>query len=201
MGPHPALRISPRYDADDWGRLEPDVAADWPRAVAIFRDRIEGRFIRYADELIKDDHSGFVILAIDAIVAETLEQFIQGVGETPWKKGETYFVNLLTGRFFPKGFDADTAARFYTEIRCGLLHQAETKGQTLVRRGRKSIVEKTKDGEGMIIDVTRFHDGLKTALDAYCKALVEPGEADLRTNFWTKMNGIAQVRLNRVALF
>jgi hypothetical protein len=201
MGPHHALRISPRFDATYWQRLNLDEETDWPRAVEVFRDRIEGRFVRYANDLLKDLSSGFVVLAIDAIVAETLEQFIQGVGETPWKKGEDYFVSLLTGRFFPEGFDKETASRFYTEIRCGLLHQAETKGQTLVRRGREKMVEKTSDGIGMIIDVVKFHESLRTAIDAYGKALVEAGEADLRKKFWNKMDGIARIRENRVALF
>lgn len=201
MGPHPALRISPKYDADDWRRLNPEDPKDWQCAVAIFRDRIEGRFIRYADDLVKDEHSGFVVLAIDCLVVEALEQFIKGETETPYKKGESYFVNLLTGDYFPRGFDEDTARRFYQEIRCGLLHQAETKGMTLVRRGRENLVERTPDGKGMVIDVMRFHESLKHAIEAYSQALVDPSKTDLRSRFWTKMDGIARVRENRVALF
>ena len=73
------LRISPNYTVVHWEELQQANEAHWHRAVAIVRDRLEGRFLRYADQVLSDIHSGFVVLAIDRLVAETIQQFIEGL--------------------------------------------------------------------------------------------------------------------------
>ena len=71
------LRISPKYTADDWDKLNIKKKADWPLAVAIVRDRLHGRFIHFADKCLKEDYSGFVVLSIDCLLVETIQQFIR----------------------------------------------------------------------------------------------------------------------------
>lgn len=82
--------VSPNYRADDWRRLNLDRAdsPDWSKAVHIFYDRIQGRFLAPVEAIEKhpDDNikwfSGFAILAIDCLLIETLYQFYNGVNET-----------------------------------------------------------------------------------------------------------------------
>jgi hypothetical protein len=47
--------------------------------VNVIRDRLEGRFLRFASNCLTAKHSGFVVLAIDCLLAETIQQFIDGV--------------------------------------------------------------------------------------------------------------------------
>ena len=62
------LRISPKYTSSDWAALDRTDAAHWPKAVAIVRDRLHGRFLHFADKCLKDDYSGFVVLSIDCLL-------------------------------------------------------------------------------------------------------------------------------------
>lgn len=77
------MRISPRFFAADWLALDAHVTKDWVRAVEIFEDRIEGRFLQPIRSTISNRWSGFAVLALDALLVETLQQFWEGVRRTP----------------------------------------------------------------------------------------------------------------------
>ena len=138
-----ALRISPRYTSRDWSKLLKFNAADWPMAAAIVRDRLEGRFLKFTDSALVDPFSGFVVLAIDSLLAETIQQFRTGdtTGRDANGKGRSkrLVTDFLSGLRFQPAFDVDARIRFYEDIRCGLLHQAEAKRMWLVRRGEKTV--------------------------------------------------------------
>ena len=74
-----ALRISPKYTSLDWQALDSNAPKDWSKAADVVRDRLDGRFLRFASNCLKSKHSGFVVLAIDSILAETIQQFKDGV--------------------------------------------------------------------------------------------------------------------------
>jgi hypothetical protein len=78
-----ALRISPKYRSSDWQALSIHTSSDWARAAEIVRDRLEGRFLRFADSWLTDAFSGFVVLSVDCLLAETIQQF--RTGETDGK--------------------------------------------------------------------------------------------------------------------
>lgn len=82
------LRISPQYTADEWGKLDENREEHWPSAVAMLRDRIEGRFLRHAQQCLKSPDSGFVVLAIDCLLLETLQQFRCGIVDGRGKSEE-----------------------------------------------------------------------------------------------------------------
>ena len=63
-----ALLISPRYTSLDWQALDSSNPKDWLKAADIIRDRLDGRFLRFASICLKDKHSGFVVLAIDCLL-------------------------------------------------------------------------------------------------------------------------------------
>jgi hypothetical protein len=128
-----ALRISPRYTSLDWKKLNANDPNDWANAAEIVRDRLNGRFLRFASKCLKDRDSGFVVLAIDSLVAETIQQFIEGITNGHARSRET-FKRFLEGTRFQPDFDADARHAFYSDIRCGLLHQAEAKKMWLIRR-------------------------------------------------------------------
>lgn len=195
-----ALRISPRYTSVDWQRLDSRNAKDWSTAAEIVRDRLEGRFLRFASDCLKKKYSGFVVLAIDCLLAETLQQFMEGItdGSGQSKKMITEF---LKGMRFQPYFDADARKAFYVDIRCGLLHQAEAKKMWLIRRKQPSLLQQTAGGEGYIIDVERFHAALQASFDEYLKSIIESSNEPLRSNLWKKMDHICSVRTARGALY
>ncbi|MBN8645283.1 MAG: hypothetical protein J0L61_08615 [Planctomycetes bacterium] len=192
------LRISPKYTAKDWEKLDKAKPADWPKAVKIVRDRLHGRFLHFADKCLKDDFSGFVVLAIDCLLAETLQQFIDGVTNGHGRSKELSKKFLGGSRFQPSFNTDDIRGAFYSDIRCGLLHQAEAKNKWLIRRKQKALLKLV--GDGYLIDVERFHTAIKGSLRDYFADLCNPARTDLRDNLWTKMDHICSVRAARGAM-
>lgn len=191
--PIDALKISPKYDSRAWTALDIAKPAHWPRAEAILRDRLDGRFLRFANDWISDPFSGFVVLAIDSLLAETIQQFRNGA--TSGKgKSEQYLKAFLSGARFQPDFDSQARDGFYHDIRCGLLHQAEAKEMWRVKRGRSRLLEPAPAGHGYIIDVQRFHSAIQGTLEDYCADLLEPQNDRLRLALWTKMDHIFRIR-------
>lgn len=93
------MRISPRYTSDDWKRLSFETEADWDTAIDILTDRIEGRFLRPVAMIERYEFAGFATMAIDCLLIETLQQFVEGMPKTPGWEGEKYFVKYLTVYF------------------------------------------------------------------------------------------------------
>jgi hypothetical protein len=194
-----ALRISPKYTSDHWQALDQQRSADWPTAVDIVRDRIEGRFLRFANDWLKDEYSGFVVLAIDCLLVETVQQFIDGLPDGNEQSGRL-FKKFLEGPRFQPAFNTKKARQdFYKDIRCGLLHQAEAKNQWLIRRQQATLLQKVGLG-GYILDVKLFHKAIQDSLEDYFADIRKAERADLRANLWTKMNHICNVRVARGAL-
>jgi hypothetical protein len=102
------MLISRNYTAKDWKSLTFKTEDEWQKAVDIFLDRIETRYLIHIDRIIKHRTSGFAVLALDCTLIETLEQFRRGKQKTPSRKVEAYFVAFLTGTSFNKHFDKDT---------------------------------------------------------------------------------------------
>src|SRR5208282_2589004 len=122
------MYISPRYRVSNWKILNFSAPSDWRIAVRVLEDRLNARFFDAVEAIQEQDFSGFAVLALDCLLIETLQQFKEGVAETPRRKCEEYFVNFLTAAPFASYFDRATASTFYDHFRCGILHQAEIKG-------------------------------------------------------------------------
>ncbi len=198
-GPHiDALRISPRFTSEDWFALDRHRRTDWIQAASIVKDRLEGRFLRYAGNCLRSPYSGFVVLSIDSLLLETLQQFREGIIDGH-KQSKRLVTAFLQGRRFQPDFDAAARSSYFTDIRCGLLHQAEARHMWLIRRGEPRMLGPSPNGEGYIIDVRLFHHAVRKSLHDYLRELVDPEHDDLRTHLWTKMDHISNVRVQRGA--
>ena len=200
-----ALRISPTYTSRHWAALSRTDSADWPMAAAIVRDRLEGRFLKFADSALVDPFSGFVVLAIDSLLAETIQQF--RTGDTTGKdangrgRSKRHVMDFLSGPRFQPAFDSDARVRFYEDIRCGLLHQAEAKEMWLVRRGQKAMLQRVAGSKGYVMDVKLFHAAVRQSLEDYFRDIVNPSRDETRVNLWTKMDHICRIREARGLLY
>lgn len=188
-----STRISPKYTTDDWKLLSFNDETDWHRAVEIFRDRYESRFFRFIDRLDQYQYSGFLIVAIDCLLIETLQQFFLGIKESPERKNKKLFVDFLTNTSFSRYFDEEKADRFYKCIRCGLLHQSEVKGSSKILIDEKTpLVKNPEQGYGLIINRRLFHKELFSVYLQYINdLLMDNGNKELRLNFRKKMDFIA----------
>jgi hypothetical protein len=172
------MYISPRYSVNNWKILNLSTPSDWRTAVRVLKDRLNARFFDAAEAIDQQDFAGFAVLALNCLLIETLQQSKEGVHETPRRRGEQYFVNFLTtAPFFPY-FTKASAAKFYCHFRCGILHQAEIKASSKVRRVGP-LVAPTPDGAT-----------LRKAFAAYLRALRNRSDALLFQHFVNKMNHI-----------
>lgn len=128
--------------------------------------------------------NGFSIMANCCLLIETLESFING-WETTNRKSEKAFKSFLKRENRFKNFKS-FESQFYTNVRCGILHQAETTGGwKIVRRG-EMFDEKT-----LTINATRFLSEVEKTLKEYSQKLEkEEWDSELWDNFRRKMRSV-----------
>jgi len=188
------MRISRKYRVADWTALDFGAEDGWQRGVDILADRIKSRVLDIVRQFEGLEVAGFIVLAVDCLLIETLQQFREGVAETPRWKGEEYFVKFLTETRFRRFFDQVSARKFYDHVRCGILHQSEVKGDSRVVIGRRSpLIERVDQGNGLVVNRKVFHRELVLTCDEYLAELRNPANADLREKFKRKMDHICRV--------
>jgi hypothetical protein len=186
------LSISPKYTVQDWRALDFSREEDWQKAVDIFEDRIRGRFLNMIDYIQYELFAGFAVMALDCLLIETLQQFREGVHQTPGGHSEEYFRKFLTQTAFGEHFDEKTAECFYTHIRCGILHQTEIKGSSRIRIDTPDLVRWTDDRRGLVINRKKFHRKLVEVFENYVAQLRDSASQGLREKFKNKMDAICE---------
>ena len=187
------MKISPEYTVDDREALAFTTEEEWQKAVNILEDRLRGRFFDIVEKIERHEFAGFAVLALDCLLIEILQQFREGMSETPRWEGSNHFVSFLTETSFSSDFNKITAGMFYDQIRCGILHQAEVKQSSLVRIDTDEMVQLTPDGQGLIINREKFHQELETVFEQYVADIRNPANSEQRAHFRQKMNHICRV--------
>lgn len=188
------VNISPNYNKDSYLNLNLTLQsneADWNTAVAILKDRIEGRYINQIDLLSNDvNANGFTIMALNCLLIETLYQFKEGKDKTPARQNKEVYSDFLMQEF-PREFNSQRIAEsFYTDIRCGILHSAQTKNES--RLSDREDITVTFEGNTLVVSVKGISSLLKTYFDHYLQRLVDPNEVTLRNNFINKMKFVCR---------
>lgn len=162
------------------------------RALEAAEDRAAcGRFIaerfyeRYFEPTVNaPSRHGFTLMAIGCLVIEALESFYEGKAHS--KDGSAKMFEQFFKR--PTGLECFGRGKkdwFYKEIRCAILHQAETVAGWRLRRRGKLLDE----GE-RAINAKRFVELLQSAVDAYAGQL--EGNPTVWKKFKKKMNAVCK---------
>lgn len=109
MGKEP-LRIAPKgrgehWTIEDYQKIDFAQEEGWQRAIDIFEDRIQWRFLEIIAQIERNEFAGFAVMALDCLLIETLQQFYEGQETTPPRKSKEYFCRFLTETSFGKYFD------------------------------------------------------------------------------------------------
>lgn len=165
---------------------------DWDKAIKIFEDRIEGRFFSVID-VIKNrqnyNQDGFAIMALECLLIETLMQFREGYDMTPRGVNKDKYATFLM-RELPEVFPNKTIAEiFYTDIRCGILHSAETKNGSQLTFNKEDVVERINSNT-ISVDVEKMTNRVREYYYYYIEELREGNNNILRDNFLKKMDSI-----------
>ena len=196
MNQRESIEVAPGKTAEDWWALRPsllrrDEGAWRIAAEKFFLGRLTERYLRPV-EILRDvgqwSGEGFAILTILCGIVEFLESTVQGVnychaGEGPpgvheYSSSSKLFTSFLTERPpFAEKFDDELAAQFYAHIRCGLLHEARTKGGWRIhaKSPNRSLVDRTE----RIVFRDDFLSALQDFVSSYSATLrIDPGQQD-----------------------
>lgn len=188
------INISPSYNKDSYLNLNIALRSsesDWNMAVAILKDRIEGRYLNQID-LLSDNinANGFTIMALNCLLIETLYQFKEGKDKTPSCHNKEAYSDFLMQEF-PLVFNTKNIAEsFYTDIRCGILHSAQTQNGSRLS-DREDIVV-SFEGNVLVVSVKGVSSLLKIYFEHYLQKLSDPNEVTLRKNFIKKMRFVCR---------
>jgi hypothetical protein len=191
------MLISRSFTVDDWKALTFGSEVDWEKAVTMFLDRMETRYLEHIRRILRRRTSGFAALALDCAVIEMMEQFRRGEPKTPSGKGKKFFVSFLTETSFSPDVSKEQARVFYKNIRCGLLHQTEAEDSLVKRNNTRPIIAFTNDHKGVVVNAKVFHQRLEQVIREYAENLKDPKSEKEREAFRTKMNFICRIEGKR----
>jgi hypothetical protein len=160
-----------------------EAAKNKRKIAALISSRFTERYL--APTLSKQNvKHGFASIAIGCLMLEALESFRQGWPNTK-NKSKAAFCSFFDAHDEFADFRSHSE-RFWYDVRCGILHQAETRGGWLVSRSG-ALFDKSKRK----VNATAFVRRLGRVLKAYCRGLERAGwDSDVWTACRTKMNAI-----------
>jgi hypothetical protein len=156
-----------------------EVAADRRALGEFLVERFNERYFAPIED--SASKHGFTVLAVACLVVETLESFYQGRADTR---------NVST-QMFRDFFARDTRLKvlgggddwFYKDIRCGILHQSESRAGWRVLRSGPLL-----DKDSKAINATAVLRALRRAVESYAKQLQT--DEVVWNNFRKKMNAV-----------
>lgn len=171
--------------------------ADWQIAIDYFEKRICERFIEPINILIESEIKktavekkfGFTVLAIDFMLVETIQSFIEGKSNTIGKSKKVFKRFLMERDNFKDYFESKfDPGDFYTNFRCGILHQSQTFGETKVW----AIGELIRNvGKYIIVNRELFHEKVIAEFNLYLQKLRKQDDNNLIEKFKDKMDYIS----------
>ncbi|MBI5237594.1 MAG: hypothetical protein HY887_04145 [Deltaproteobacteria bacterium] len=130
-------------------------------------ERFTERYITPLSGNPKTKH-GFCTMAVSCLLIEALESFRQGWPNTDGKSKAAFssFFSRCSEQGSELGVFSKHSKDFYINVRCGILHQAETTNGWLIHR-KGPLFDPAKK----IINATKFHKELGACLQSYCDKL------------------------------
>lgn len=171
------IRLSSSVTVSRYEELEKQ--EDRASLAKFIQERFEERY--FLPMLDSQSKHGFTFMAIGCLVVETLEAFYQGRADT---KGASKAVfREFFNRYAPLsqfGHDGDW---FFENIRCGILHQGETRDGWRIKRSGLLL-----DKERKSINADQFVIELRKAVAMYGQHLMV--NDDCWKNFKKKMKSV-----------
>lgn len=151
-------------------------------------EAIRRRFTdRYITPVRGKNKHGFTMMAVSCLMIEALESFRQGWETSEGRSKAAFCFFFDTNEPF-KDFRGHAQA-FYINVRCGILHQAETTGGWRIRRDSSPLFDSTT----LTVNANHFLSGLEQVLADFCDALKT---ADWNSPEWkrvrNRMNAIVR---------
>jgi hypothetical protein len=221
------MELCKGFTCSDWRalrkRIDAGQAEAWSKAIGVFERRMNERFFRCIESLLKSDEEpaenqpivpGFAIIALCCLLVETLQSFYEGGpaqgprlpdGACPYPSGcakepstaRPFKEFLKRSPHFNSDFhNSEIRGDFSQHVRNALLHEAETRQGWLIRKSvpRGRIVE-GKRGK-YVLNRTAFYNALRAEFSDYIALLDDPSKQTERKHFLTKMDSLCLAELH-----
>lgn len=147
-------------------------------------ERFFERYIQPLENITKAKKNGFCTMANCCLMIEALESFYNGWENTKGKSELAFCKFIDQAKEFEEFKGA--ASQFYKNIRCGILHQAETTGGWKILRKGPLF-----DKQNLVINATRFLNFLKRHLNSYREELINSKwDTEVWINLRKKMESV-----------
>lgn len=151
-----STELASNFDERDYERA----SNGHPPDRAAIADAICRRFTeRYITPVRSKERHGFTMMAVSCLMIEALESFRQGWDTTHGPKSKAAFCHFFDSSE-PFRQLRGHAQAFYYNVRCGLLHQAETTGGWRIRRDGGALF----NAIDLTINAEKFLQGLERVL-------------------------------------
>lgn len=208
-------RIAGFKTVSDWKdlrnniRINPDDQNLWNKAYDLFEERLETRYFKPIRDIKNNDKQngeGFSIVTVLCSLIEFLETTWSGeiyrycndsqLQSSEYNRSKLKFISFFENRPpFDSVFTSTNglAQEFYENVRCGLLHEASTKLNWIIRVDNQNEFYEFRDREH-VIDRNIFEKRIKEYLKYYKTQLLN--HANLQNAFVRKMNGVAGLEID-----
>lgn len=199
-------QIAGKLTIKDWeelaNKLDISKTENWGSAFNFYEQRITTRYLNPINAILNMDLNtgeGFAVVNLQCSLIETIECFYNG---WIYKYPDFFTINRSDSfRGNKKIFECFFKKRepfkclnidgedFYYNVRCGLLHETQTKRGWIIKAESDKIYE-LKEGQ-KIIYRTNFQKAIEDVIKQYKSDLINSREAEnLRTNLKGKFNNI-----------
>jgi hypothetical protein len=172
-----STKLSSSTTVAQYRKLE--AAGDREAIGNFFIERFDERYFRPVEDSLSKH--GFTVLAVACLVIETLESFYQGRLDT--KKASAQMFRDFLARDTPLKVLAGENDWFYKDIRCGILHQSESRGGWRILRAGPLL-----DAKAKAINATAILRTLRSEVRQYAQWIQK--DEELWKNFCKKMGGV-----------
>lgn len=148
--------------------------------------RLNERYLNPVLDICPSHKHGFTQMAVACLLIETLQAFHEGKNNTKQGSKEAFHCFFTRVKSLKVFSDDAKNGWFYTNIRCGILHQGETRGGWRIRRGGKLLDESSKT-----INANKFLLCLRKEVNAYAARIEKDNK--LRRKFCTKLDALCEV--------
>jgi len=158
------IKLASEFTIEQYEQMVNDISKE---GIANFVfNRLSQRYLIPLEKAPKKHRHGFSLMANACLLIETYESFIQGWEDT--KPPRLPFNSFFRREVGFKDFKYE-ARNFYKDVRCGILHQGETKGGWKITRKKDAPIfnkaEKT-------INAAKFFKELRVSLESYRELLI-----------------------------
>lgn len=204
-------RIAGAKTAADWKAIKSQLEncsdpSIWEKAFEdFFEARLSSRYfepVRAIEKMGSDVGEGFAIVTLHCSLIEFLAATLVGktyrsrrnsdppLGELEYSNSRDIFVEFLVNHepFSAMFTQSDTAGDFYVSVRCGLLHEACTKGQWRIRVCESAAL--AIDANAKVVYRNKMQAAFNQFVTWYKKQL--PGDAELQKAFIRKFDSLCR---------